>query len=168
MPLNPFTSFHFKTVWHKHFALNKPLYDFKVLKNLSFFKLSSLLIYINTGKNLTKGISYILDIPPTHTDYKKKVLLIYDVPQYFIKNSKNRPQDLELKKINQYPGYLISLNRYTDLNDYLKQTFSKGSVQKFNRYKKRLESCFNIKEKMLIGNVDKTEYDVVFNHFKAL
>ncbi|MFD0988644.1 GNAT family N-acetyltransferase [Mariniflexile jejuense] len=164
---NPFISDTFSEIWKKRFANPKLIKSFSFIKNLTFFKHPFLPFYTNVGKNLTKGVSYTLE-QNTSKDFKKNTLLIYDVPQYFEIKTTTTLKNLRLIKIKQYPGYLIQLKKHTNFNNYLKSTFSKSSVQKFNRYKKRLESCFNIDEKMLIGNIDKAEYDNVFNHFNHL
>ncbi|MFI1771283.1 GNAT family N-acetyltransferase [Thalassobellus citreus] len=164
---NPFISPVFIKTWIKHFNKSKPTYSFDFIKGLSFFK-TPLPLFINIGKNLTKGISYYINESSKILDFKGKVLLIYDVPRFFNLKESNLPKRIKSIKIKQYPGFLINLEKYIDLNDYLSKNFSKSSKQKFNRYKSRLELCFDIKEKMLIGNIEKSEYDFVFNHFKAL
>lgn len=164
---NPFISNTFSKIWIKQFEKSKLLKTFSFINNLTFYKHPILPFFTNVGENLTKGVSYLLQ-NTTSKDFKNKILLIYDVPQYFDIQTTTTLKNLRLKKIKQYPGYLINLKKHTNFNNYLKNTFSKSSVQKFNRYQKRLESCFNIKEKMLIGNIDKAEYDAVFSHFNNL
>ncbi|WP_298537836.1 GNAT family N-acetyltransferase [uncultured Algibacter sp.] len=102
-------------------------------------------------------------------DFRKKVFLIYDVPKYFEIDNSIEVENIKSIKINQYPGFLINLENYSDFNDYFRATFSKRSIQKLNRYNKRLENCFNLTEKMLWGSdTDKLEYDFVFKHFHKL
>lgn len=163
---NPFTSSLFISVWCKNFNINTT-YNFNPIKGLYFFK-SKGQLFINAGKNLTKGITY--DITETiGNNFKNEVCLIYDVPTYAQAKTNKIPKNLVIKKIKQYPGFLIHLNHYSNIEDYLKKTFSKNSIQKLRRYNKRLQTCFDIDEKMLIGNsVEKTEYDTVFNHFHTL
>jgi hypothetical protein len=168
MENNPFTSNRFNNVWSKHFNLDKKEYHFDVLGEVRFFKPNILPVFINIGRNLTKGISYFIDKNTPASILKNKVLLIYDVPQYFNINTEIHQKYTRIKKIKQYPGFLINLDTYDNYADYANKTFSKSSIQKLNRYNKRLETCFNISYKMLIGNVSKEEYDTVFNYFKAL
>jgi hypothetical protein len=105
----------------------------------------------------------------TYEELKGKLCLIYDVPGYAGINTTDKLKNIKTKKIKQYPGFLIHLDRYADFNDYFKKTFSKSSVQKLNRYRRRLYTCFDIKEKMLQGaSVKKSEYNEVFNHFHQL
>ncbi|WP_157206348.1 GNAT family N-acetyltransferase [Mariniflexile maritimum] len=166
--LNPFLSPTFTKVWEAHFNGQKPSLRFDFIKELSFVASKTPNLYLNTGKNLTKGVSYSLNEDSTVQDFRKKTCLIYDVPQYAGVETKTGVKNLKVKKIKQYPGFLIDLKNHSDFNDYLKKTFSKSSIQKFNRYKKRLETCFNMKEKMWMGQMEKAEYDTVFNHFHTL
>ncbi|MFB9057598.1 GNAT family N-acetyltransferase [Mariniflexile ostreae] len=165
---NPFASETFAQIWESHFNKGKRAQTFGFIKGLSFFKSNRLSIYTNVGKNLTKGMSYALVENEMPQDFKNKTALIYDVPQYFEVNTQALPEGIKFKKIKQYPGFLVHQKNYTDFNDYLKKTFSKSSLQKLNRYQRRLEMCFDIKEKMLIGAIDKAEYDFVFDHFNQL
>lgn len=108
-------------------------------------------------------------LPNSLNEIKSNVFLIYDVPKYFGSDTNIAGKNIKSIKIKQYPGFLINLDKHNDFNDYFKSTFSKSSIQKLNRYHRRLETCFDIKEKMLMGSdVEKAEYEFVFNHFNAL
>jgi len=164
---NPFTSKTFEKSWFNHFYKGATRHTFSFIHGLSFYKHPKLRLFINTGRNLTKGISY--EITETNlTDFKNKVFLLYDVPDFFNVETTTRPSDLGLHRIRQYPGFLINLEPYKDLDDYMRSTFSKSSRYKFKKYHKRLESCFDISYKMFYGEVTKEEYDVVFAQFKHL
>lgn len=163
---NPFFSSTFVSIWCKHFSKEKGLYSFNFIKNISFFKPTSLPLFINSGKNLTKGVSYNIGI--TKNDFKSKCFLIYDVPEFFKIKTDSDTRGLKLKKVKQYPGFLINLNKYIDFTTYLKSTFSKSSLQKFRRYNRRLETCFSITYKMYYGEIEKKEYDFIFDYFNKL
>ncbi|MDD7885840.1 GNAT family N-acetyltransferase [Flavivirga sp. 57AJ16] len=165
---NPFTSDTFTNIWYKHFVKKQTLFLFNFINNINFYKLSIFPIYINVGRNLTKGISYSLNAQSSLKDFKKKVCLLYDVPAFFNIKAGNTQKGLKSLKIKQYPGFLIDLEKHKNFNNYFSATFSKSSIQKFRRYKNRLEKCFNITHKMYIGNIDKQEYDSIFNSFKHL
>ena len=167
MKNNPFVSDEFKSIWLKHFNHSKSGTGFDFIKGLSFYKPTGLPLYINVGKNLTKGISYALNDPST-TGFSKKVFLIYDVPTYFDITTHIGHEHLKLYKIGQYPGFLIHLENYKDLSEYMTATFSKSSRYKLNKYNKRLEACFGIDYKMFHGNISKKEYLFIFEHFESL
>ncbi len=164
---NPFTSYLFSSKWLKHFNQNKPVFNFNFISGLSFFKPSFLPIYINTGRNFTKGISYSLNAQKI-INLKKSVILIYDVPAYFDLDITNIPENVSFFKIKQYPGYLVELHKYKDLSEYFQKTFRKKTRYSLRRYQKRLELCFKIKYKMFYGNISKEEYDFIFGWFKKL
>src|SRR5690554_6514046 len=164
---NPFLSDTFTRIWAKHFNRDKSIYKFGFLNGLFFTKPMGLPLFINIGKNHTKGISYYLN-GNKEQDFKKKVFLIYDVPTYFDLHLDNHYKNLGLIKLKQYPGFLVDLKEYTDFNHYFSSTFSKSSRYKLGKYKKRLESCFDISYKMYFGAIDRKEYDTVFEHFKLL
>ncbi|MCB0438195.1 MAG: GNAT family N-acetyltransferase, partial [Mangrovimonas sp.] len=124
-------------------------------------------LYVNAGSTLTKGVSYELFTEEPTDSLKNKALLIFDVPRYF-KLEVGASKKLGLLKVRQYPGYLIQLNDFTDLNDYLSKTFSKSSNQKFKRYQQRLEQCFTIDYKVYHGAISKEAYEHVFNSFYRL
>ncbi|MCM4167318.1 hypothetical protein KCTC52924_02901 [Arenibacter antarcticus] len=167
MKNNPFTSNTFTRIWLKHFGKVKAFYSFNFIGDLSFYKPGRLPIYYNLGKNLTKGISYTL-LPIQTKEFRKNVFIIYDVPSYFDIKLENSSDQLGLIKTKQYPGFLVDLNSYTDFNQYFSSTFSKSSRYKLNKYKKRLENCFDISYQMYYGEMDREVYDSTFNHFKQL
>lgn len=164
---NPFTSSTFVSKWMKHFNANNREISFNFIKNLSFFKASKFPLFINSGKNLTKGISYSAQEVEV-TTFKNSTILIYDVPKYFNNNTSNLPKNIKHYSIKQYPGYLTELNKFKNLDGYLQATFSKKSRAKLNRYQKRLELCFEVHYKMYCGEINREDYDFIFKSFKGL
>ena len=167
MQKNPFTSIIFTSIWSKHFNHKKKVQTLKCIPQLRFTKTSGFSYWINVGGTLTKGIYYkLLDTP--NFDYKNKVFLIYDVPDYFGINNTVTNNNLGYYAIKQYPGFLVNLSEFTDLTHYMNSTFSKSSRYKLNKYKKRFEHCFDIQYHMFYGEISKNEYDNIFNCFKKL
>lgn len=166
MKNNPFISEKFVSIWLKHFNDSKSALKFNFIKGVTFVKNKYLPLYINSGKNLTNGISYSLT--EDAKDYKRKVFFLYDIPEYFEVNS-SPTQPLKVKKIRQYKGYLANLEKYSNVDDFLKDNFSSKSKGALNSCKRRLELCFNIEYKMYYGNnISKETYDSVFKHFNLL
>ncbi len=166
MITNPFTSDTYTTIWSKHFSPSVSATRFGFLKNLLFEKHKFLPLYFNYGKTHTKGISYTIENSDVE-DIDGKVLLIYDVPTFFntAELSQNRIRGY---KIKQYPGFLINLEPYKDFNEFMVGTFKKSSRYKLNKYKRKLESCFDINYKMFHGEISKVEYNSVFDSFNKL
>ncbi|MEK6153498.1 GNAT family N-acetyltransferase [Flavobacteriaceae bacterium 3-367] len=164
---NPFTSKTFVLKWLEHFKSKSEERKFKTFEGLSFYKRGILPYYVNVGRNLTKGISYT--VPEVlKSEIRKRVFLIYDVPGFFEMQMPENTKSLKLRKLKQYQGFLIDLEHYGDLKDYMTSNISKSSRYKFNKYKKRLELCFDIKYKMFYGDISKEEYSTIFKHFRHL
>jgi hypothetical protein len=164
---NPFTSKTFSDIWLRQFNKNQPCFEFKSIEGISFVKSWLPLLYVNVGKTHTKGISYTLN-EQEQLDLKNKVLLIYDVPSFLDLELPTLNKNSQLHKIQQYPGFLIQLDTYSDLSHYMVSILSKSFRYKLNKYKKRLEDSFDISYKMFLGDISKEEYDFVFEHFKIL
>jgi hypothetical protein len=78
------------------------------------------------------------------------------------------PERLGRLTIRQYPGFLIDLSNVRDLNGFMSQTFSKSSRYKLQKYKKRLESCFNIRYRMYYGEINEPGFKKLFDKFREL
>lgn len=167
MKKSPFSSLIYISCWLKHFNQEKLGISFPAIKNLLFIKHRFLPLYVNVGKSSTKGLSYSLSLPMTKK-HKKKVFLIYDIPQYFNLDTIKPSKGFKLKKIKQYEGFLINLEAYKTLDEYLKTNFSKSRRQKLGQYVKRLNSCFNIQYRMYYGGINEEEYNDIFTAFRNL
>jgi hypothetical protein len=169
MPLkdNPFCSETFISLWSKHFNGGAKGHIFDFLKGPSFYRASFLPLYINIGRNLTKGMDYSLN-SKNAMDHKNKVVLLYDIADYFGVDTTIGNPSLGFYAISQYPGFLVELQQFPDFNAYMSATFGKSSRYKLNKYKKRLEGCFNISYQMYHGEIDRARYDHLFLHFRGL
>lgn len=164
---NPFLSNTFCSTWAKHFLLDKEAHTFNFAKNLSFYPGRLPGLYINTGRNLTKGINYEFN-PKLEKAEKGKTFLIYDTIDFLTDNVELDKSPMGLYAVKQYPGFAINLDSYTSLDDYMAKTFKKSSRYKLRKYKKRLEESFNISFKAFNGEISKEEYDTVFSSFRKL
>jgi hypothetical protein len=163
---NPYSSSTFESIWLRHFKPLASAVSFDFIKGPKFYKIKHLPVYVSLGKNLTKGNYYELT---QGGGPENKVLLLYDIPSYFNISSTPDPLNgLGVYKSTQYPGYLINLNEFSGLDDYLRKTFSRGSRMKLRKYYKRLETSFAISTKMYSGNLDKGEYHLLFDKFLEL
>ncbi|MFV9551004.1 GNAT family N-acetyltransferase [Algibacter sp. PT7-4] len=162
----PFLTKTFQNIWRKHFISNKTIQTFKFIDGVNFYK-NNFRIYTNIGKNLTKGNIYNLI---HENDYKNTTLLIYDVLPHLTKkqNTNNTQKNIGVLKSKQYTGFLIQLDKFKSIDDYLLNTFSKNTRMKMRKFNKRLETCFNISTKMFFGHIEKQEYDFIFENFMAL
>ncbi|GGZ70488.1 GNAT family N-acetyltransferase [Algibacter mikhailovii] len=161
---SPFSSRTFQDIWKKKFIPNKTINTFKFLDGISFYK-NNPFIYCNVGKNLTKGNAYTLG---DYADYKNKTFIIYDVIPHLNKECEHTPPSMGLLKTIQYPGFLIDLDKFKNIDDYLLNSFSKGTRSKLRKYIKRLHGCFDISTKMFYGDIDTQQYNDLFDEFKLL
>ncbi|WP_421804963.1 GNAT family N-acetyltransferase [Flagellimonas sp.] len=165
---NPFTTPTFVKCWTKHFLPDGRTQDFSFAKNLTFYRSKLQGLYVNVGRNITKGVDLELGKPSLQE--KGKCFLVYDVIDFDEQNTINFIDCLWLGhySVKQYPGYLIALNRFKSLDDYLAKTFSKNSRYKLRKFKKRLEDSFNISFKAHCGEISKDTYDSIFLSFRHL
>jgi len=165
---NPFTSELYSTIWSKHFNSSKKGITFGPIRGITFYRPTRLPLYVNCVKNLSKGISYTLETPKKD-DFNKRVFLVYDVPTYFGYHFPSGPNnELKIHRVKQYPGFLIRLEDYSSLDEYLMTVFKSKSRNKIRRDKKRLESCLDVEYRMYYGEISEQEYERLFNSFNDL
>jgi hypothetical protein len=156
------------SIWLKHFNHSVTPKSFDFISELKFVKHWLLPLYVNVGKNLTKGIYYKLN--PLENDYKKHTFLIYDVPTYF----NIEPFDtlkwssLKLKSLYQYKGFLMDISNFKSSDDYINKQFSSKNRREFKSNQRRLETCFNISYEFINDTISKDKFDVIFNNFYFL
>lgn len=161
---NPFISKTYQNIWFKHYGKNKELLYFDGLNNLAFYKKSWLALYANVGENMTNGVTY--KISNSLDSIKNKVLLIYDVPSYyditFIENN------IRLKRISQYSGYLINLNKFDSVDSFLEKSFNKKSRSKFRGYFNKLNKNHQVEYEVMGKDLTHDTYLEVMEAFKNL
>lgn len=160
----PFSSNTFIYTWKKHFLNKKNISTFNYIKGVSFYK-NKFSTYFNIGRNLTKGNNYSFQ---DTEDYKNKTFVIFDVLPNNLLFQHKKPKSLGLLKSTQYPGFLVELDKFENIKNYLNTKFSNKTRMKIRRYNKRLDTCFNISCKMFFGDISKSDYDSIFDHFLYL
>jgi hypothetical protein len=164
---NPFTSRLYTSIWLKHFKSHETETKFEFIEKVSFYKAKYVALYINIGRNLTKGLDYSINY--LANDYKGKVFLIYDVPEYFkLEKFKNSETNLKLKKIYQYKGFALDFNDFETPEDYVNSRISSKNRRGYRSRLKRLETCFDIKYDFLFGEVNQIKFDELFKQFHSL
>ncbi|WP_165764765.1 GNAT family N-acetyltransferase [Winogradskyella aurantia] len=166
LKFNPFLSITYKEVWSKHFDKSDSAKPFQFMSGLEFLPHTFLPLYVSIGKTFTKGMAYALY--ENALDFRKKTFLIYDVPTYFEIHDRPMQASLGVYKSKQYPGFLIEVSEFKNIDAYLLSTFSKSSRNKLRKYNRRLEAAFKIEYKMVIGDISRAEYDFIFEKFKHL
>lgn len=162
---NPHTSSTFREIWFSHFNKSKSRTKFDSVLGIDFFK-DNKGVFINAGHTHTKGITYQINY---NSNLGDNALLVCDVPTYLQKNeSQEKNKGIAIKKIKQYPGYLIELDTFSDLDDFMQQKFKKSSRYKLNKYKRRLNDCFDISCHMYTAEMDDILYTDIFTQFRNL
>jgi len=117
--------------------LEFPIYS-KVINKVSSKPINNF-IKTTENSNLKIYIYYVLEIPPyvepTVTDSFKR-LTFY-----------------------RMSGFLVNLEGFKSLNDYMSYQFTKKNRNKIKSYSRRLETCFNITYKLYFGNIEKQDYE---------
>lgn len=166
MKNNPFTSSIYQTIWVKHFAIDKKIKQFNFIKGVQFLKFKFLPLFINLGKNNTNAINYRIDF--SANDYKGKVFLIYDVPNYLEIDNDTNFTSIKVKQIKQYRGYFLNLEPYANFDEYLKKRFSNNRRSKYRGYLNKLNKVFDVDFKLYANHIEKNEYLSVMKQFKVL
>ena len=166
---NPFQTATYSRIWNKHFnSGEKGIRIAPFLQTTFKKKFKGLPLYINTGATHTKGISYSIEKSSGIT-MGHKVFLIFDIPSYFkIPEAEEFIEGYRLKKIKQYPGFLIELENYDDLQDFIKKHFSKNTRYKLKKYKRKLEAACDIDYVMYQGALNKDKHQTLFESFREL
>ncbi|MBT8180243.1 MAG: GNAT family N-acetyltransferase [Eudoraea sp.] len=95
----------------------------------------------------------------------KKVIKVYtvaDIPDFLNVLLKEKNDDLKVKKIPQYKGYLIDLTKFNNAEDLFIKTLSRNPRKNFRSKKRKLESDNNISYNFHYGEIDKDYYDFLF------
>jgi hypothetical protein len=99
-------------------------------------------------------------------EYPHEATLVRDVPGYLTIDLPETPT--KLLKIKSMQGYYIDLSKFTDFSSYIKSVQGPGSRSNLRRYTGRLESCFAIRYQVYYGNMEKKEYNRLFNALRSM
>ncbi|MFS4417355.1 GNAT family N-acetyltransferase [Maribacter sp. 2307ULW6-5] len=163
---NPFKSATFQRLWCKHFAKSPTHKDAVTLCGVPFIKKNRLPIYENVGRTQTKGMDFeTLGTDDGHLGHS--AFLLYDVPGYFKAPAHLLENQIGHYKVKQYPGYLIELDSYQDLDKFMLR-FSKRTRYKLRKCHKRLNLAFDIEHHVYFGEMDPETHNAMFKSFKGL
>ncbi len=87
---------------------------------------------------------------------------IYDIPNY-LETEFDKTTSLKLLTAPLYPGYIINLTCFKNLEDYLNNHLGKPRKSQLKRYRKRLDICIAPNYKVYYGDISKDEYNILFN-----
>lgn len=124
-------------------------------------------IHVNSGSNFTLQAFY-RTVPSSFDALRKKILVIYDVPDYFHVNTKIQSGFIKLNIVKEYVGYSIDLKGYTTLEGYLGERFNTKNRSQFRAYQRKLENAFPITYKMFFGYISKVHFEYLFDRLYEL
>lgn len=162
---NPFVEDTFSKIWIKHFGNGRKQLAVKGLKPLRFVRLRLIGVLLNIGANKTYGLCYNID--KSKLIELNEVLLIKDVHTFF-RAKEDLKFGLRKRTIKRYPGFLVDMREFDNLDQYLKTRFSKNRIRRLRLWKKRLELCYNIEYKFYEKNISVGEHRHLFSKFKML
>jgi len=166
---NPFVSDTFVAMWMKHYYNDEPPVKFDFINQVKFVKKRKTPIYINVGWNLTHGISYSLTGFKSK-DYKNKVCFLNDIPSYFF-NQYTKIEavgNMKVQRIKWHKGFLARLDKSDSLDEFLKNRFNSKTRGKFKSYVRRLENCFDIKYSVYHGEIEKNDFNQIYEVLQKL
>lgn len=118
------------------------------------------IINTTTGKPLKNDISN--DKKPSS---KNKIYYITYVPLFAEINLNSR---FKKRSFNRFNGFLIHLENFDSIHDYMSKQFGAKSRSKIRSYVKRLETCFNISYKVYFGEIDEEVYENLFTELALM
>ena len=165
---NPFITEIYNQEWMNHFHYEKTYNKFDFIKGIAFTKNKYLPLYTNVGKYKSSGISYEIDTSGQFKDYKGKVFLIYDIPEYFEVNTKSKSKNLGVKVINQYDGYLVDIRSFNAVEDYLRNQFNSKQRRSILSRLRKLEDEHDISYEFHSSKLDEQQFEELFEELYRL
>ncbi|MCL6266222.1 GNAT family N-acetyltransferase [Flagellimonas myxillae] len=123
-------------------------------------------MYVNIGRNLTKGFYYTIDEDKVRGS--NHVFLVRDIPTYFNVPEVKGVKKLKVIKVRQYNGYLTYLKDYSTLDDFILAKYNSSRRNVLRRRVKGLKGSFNIKTEVYFGDIAKETYDAMIDTFHDL
>jgi len=96
------------------------------------------------------------------------LVVLQDVPGYLEMEWEHKNTRFKTRTLATQKTYVVDLDQYKDADAYLNRHFGPKSRSSLKRYKVRLEGCFKTEFKVYHGEVDKGEYDALFNRLEVL
>ncbi len=114
-----------------------------------------------------KSISFNKNVLYTNQDssgtgFTHNLMIIKDTPEYLKITPLNNLGDIKFNTIRTLKGHFIDCQLFADFEAYFSKHISPKTRSNLNRYKNRLETCFNIKYVAYYGHIKRIEYDRLF------
>lgn len=141
----------------------------KVKNNFNFDFYTSRRIYgfYHNIYNRTSERDYINRPEEKLENKKKDIIVVNNIPAYLDARLKNNNSH-KVYKVNYLDGFLVNLEKFKGLEDYMKIQFGAKSRSRLRGFVKRLEICFNIQYKMYYGEISKKEFHFLMDTLKKM
>ncbi|MEA1787384.1 GNAT family N-acetyltransferase [Arenibacter sp. GZD96] len=96
------------------------------------------------------------------------VFLVKDIPSFLQLTIDTTAHGRQHRCIEQYKGYLVDISNSKDLNDYLDSHLSSRNRKNLRAKQRKLEESGTISYTFHFGEIDKSEYDRLFDAFYRL
>ncbi|MGX1930497.1 GNAT family N-acetyltransferase [Flagellimonas sp. 2504JD4-2] len=167
MTNNPYNTNKFAEIWLRHFMdPSTKAQRFDYIEGVNFYKSKRFPLYINIGRNLTKGFYYTVDKDKVKSSHN--IFLIRDIPTYYKVPEIKGVKRLKAVRARQYNGYLTYLDKYSNIDDFLSDKYNSSGRNVLRRRTKGLEGSFDIEHKAYYGDITKESYDLIIEKFHEL
>ncbi|TDQ31155.1 acetyltransferase (GNAT) family protein [Zeaxanthinibacter enoshimensis] len=100
--------------------------------------------------------------------FDNTVFQIMDIPDYLKLEIGVLSDSYQSIKIRQYPGFMVDLRDYKSLDEFLLQQLSTRNRKNLRSKQRKLESDADIRYCFYHGEIEKSEYDRIFDTFYQL
>ena len=115
-------------------------------------------IYDNSVQNnLTQSI-YQINHYNNNNQKKYNLYRIFDIPEYLSVTPKFLPKNFGTKSIVQYKGFMVDLNNYASLEEYIDRQLSKRSKKRLRKVMTALAKNHTISYHIYHGEIDRHLY----------
>ncbi|USD24830.1 GNAT family N-acetyltransferase [Flagellimonas marinaquae] len=155
---NPFISETYVNKWMSSFFDRKEPKEFSFLEGIKFTKNKFLPLFYNVGTYKSCGMSYAFNNTLKAKGLKNKVIIIYDVPEYFNLDLGNIPANVSLNQVAQYEGFVTELDQFKDIEDFMSKKFPSKKRRKILHPMKQLEDSYNITYEWHFGHIERNTF----------
>lgn len=135
--------------------------DFLKVKNnfnFDFYTGRRVYRFYHNIHNRTIDEDYINSAEEIQDCHKEDIIVVNNIPAYLDARLKKNNRTYKVFRLCYLNGYLVNLEKFIDLDDYMKAQFGAKSRSRLRGFVKRLEICFNIQYKMYFGEISKKEF----------
>jgi hypothetical protein len=93
----------------------------------------------------------------------KGIVLVTDLPDYLEVPFSNSSNAFKLLQVPQYEGYMINLKKFDDIHGLINKTFSRNPRKNLRAKIRNLETQHEVTYGFYFGDIDKTQYDYLFD-----